>query len=85
MTERQKKILELVELKKSIFELKYYLNLNDKEIIRTINSLKSQGYNIEDKFSITLGATTNVSFLLCCSKNNIFSFSFSKSSSNIVD
>ena len=55
MTERQKKILELIELKRSIFELKYHSNLNDKEIIRTINSLKSKGYNIEDRFSINYG------------------------------
>lgn len=55
MTEKQKKILRLIELKKNILELKSSLNISDKEIIRTLNSLINQGYNIENGFDQNIG------------------------------
>lgn len=61
MTERQKKVLELLNLKKNILEMKSSLNLSDKEIIRTLNSLINQGYNVTNRFDINEGHYLTIS------------------------
>ena len=55
MTERQKKILELIRLKNSVLSVKSKLNISDKELINIVRLLRDNGYNIEDKYCIEDG------------------------------
>lgn len=55
MTERQKKILELIRLKNSVLSIKSKLNISDKELINIVRTLRDNGYNIEDKYYIEDG------------------------------
>ena len=55
MTERQKKILELIRLKNSVLSIKSKLNISDKELINIVRLLRDNGYNIEDKYYIEDG------------------------------
>lgn len=50
MSERQELILKLIELRKTIDDIRKVSNLSDREIIRVVNTLKGKGYNIENYF-----------------------------------
>lgn len=55
MTERQNKILELIELKNNILSIKSNLDITDQELISIVRLLRDNGYNIEDKYCIEDG------------------------------